>query len=71
MPNGKPPGVPCVQLDAQLGCLLFGKPERPAVCLSLRPELLMCGHSAAQAHQFLAALERATQPAKQIRINVA
>ena len=71
MPNGKPPGVPCVQLDAQLGCLLFGKPERPAVCLSLRPELSMCGNSAAQAHQFLAALERATQPAEQIRINVA
>ncbi len=66
MPNGKPPGVPCVQLDAQLGCLLFGKPERPAVCLSLRPQAQMCGSSAAQAMQYLAALERATQPAAQI-----
>ena len=71
MPNGKPPGVPCVQLDAQLGCMLFGKPERPAVCLSLRPEALMCANSAAQAHQYLAALERATQPMQQIPINVA
>lgn len=71
MPDGKPAGVPCVQLDAQLGCLLFGKPERPAVCLSLRPEALMCGNTAAQAQQFLAALERATMPTKQIRINVA
>lgn len=71
MPDGKPAGVPCVQLDAQLRCLLFGKPERPTVCLSLRPEALMCGISATQAHQYLAALERATQPAARIRINVA
>ena len=69
--DGKPAGVPCVQLDAQLRCLLFGKPERPTVCLSLRPEALMCGISATQAHQYLAALERATQPAARIRINVA
>lgn len=63
MPNGKPAGVACVQLDAQLGCMLFGKPERPAVCLSLRPEASMCGNSAAQAMQYLAALEQTTRPA--------
>ncbi|MEN9889340.1 MAG: hypothetical protein RL559_1377, partial [Pseudomonadota bacterium] len=31
MPQGKPAGVPCVQLDAQRRCKLFGLPERPAV----------------------------------------
>lgn len=62
MPNGKPAGVACVQLDAQLGCRLFGSPLRPAVCGNLRPSLEMCGTSRKQALSMLAALERATQP---------
>ena len=28
----QPARVPCVQLDAHLGCKIFGQPERPAVC---------------------------------------
>ena len=63
MPAGKPAGVPCIQLDAAGRCLLFGLPERPAVCLSLRPEPGMCGQSREQALATLAAWERATQPA--------
>ncbi|MEY2853588.1 MAG: hypothetical protein RL030_720, partial [Pseudomonadota bacterium] len=43
MPDGKPAGVYCVQLDDQLRCRLFGRPERPAVCTSLRPTVGMCG----------------------------
>jgi len=62
MPAGKPAGVRCVQLTADSCCLLFGHPERPAVCLSLRPSPEMCGDSAAQALAHLAALERATEP---------
>jgi uncharacterized protein len=42
MPDGKPAGVPCVQLDEQWRCKLFGKAERPAVCLRLRPQFEMC-----------------------------
>lgn len=62
MPDGKPAGVACVQLDAQLGCRLFGSPQRPAVCASLRPSLEMCGASREQALTMLTTLERATQP---------
>jgi uncharacterized protein len=62
MPHGKPAGVPCVQLDEQLRCRLFGLPERPAVCLSLRPTPTMCGANREEALQQLAALERQTQP---------
>lgn len=62
MPAGKPAGVYCVQLDAQLRCRLFGRPERPQVCERLRPEASMCGASAAAALAFLAALERSTAP---------
>ena len=62
MPEGKPAGVPCVQLDQALRCRLFGSPERPAVCVALRPEPPMCGTSRAAALAFLAALEAATTP---------
>lgn len=62
MPQGKPAGVPCVQLDEQLRCRLFGKPERPAFCASLRPSGDMCGATRAQALAMLGALEHATLP---------
>jgi len=62
MPQGKPAGVPCVQLDADLRCRLFGKPERPAFCASLRPSMEMCGNDRTQALVFLGQLETATKP---------
>jgi Fe-S-cluster containining protein len=60
MPNGKPAGMRCVQLDAHDGCRIFGQPGRPAVCASLRPSAEMCGASREQAMFFLAELERLT-----------
>lgn len=62
MPQGKPAGVACVQLDEQLRCRLFGRPERPAVCGGLQPSLEMCGTTAAAAWEHLVRLERATRP---------
>jgi uncharacterized protein len=62
MPQGKPAGVRCVQLDADERCLLFGKPERPAVCASLQPTPAMCGADRDQAMAMLARLERLTRP---------
>lgn len=59
-PSGKPAGVRCSQLDEQARCRLFGRPERPSVCASLRPEPAMCGDSRAQALRWLGWLERAT-----------
>ena len=58
----KPAGVRCVQLDAAGRCLIFGRPERPAVCSSLMPAPEMCGASAAEALHFLNRLELQTQP---------
>jgi Fe-S-cluster containining protein len=60
MPHGKPAGVRCVQLDDTGRCRLFGRPERPAVCVRLRPEPAMCGADRAHALAWLAALEAAT-----------
>jgi len=62
MPQGKPAGVRCVQLLPDLRCALFGRPERPVVCVSLRPGPAMCGASRDQALATLAALELATDP---------
>jgi uncharacterized protein len=62
MPQGKPAGVPCVQLDEQLRCRLFGLPERPAVCLSLKPGPAMCGNNREEALQRLRWLEQQTRP---------
>jgi len=62
MPLGKPAGVRCVQLDAAGRCLIFGRPERPAVCASLPPSPEMCGTSRTQALLFLERLEADTQP---------
>lgn len=62
MPGGKPAGVRCAQLDDNDRCLIFGRPERPAVCGSLRPSEEMCGGSREQAIRWLAAMERETSP---------
>jgi hypothetical protein len=64
MPNGKPAGVRCVQLTSDNRCRLYGKPERPAVCASLRPSEEMCGASFAEALARLTELEQATQPGR-------
>ncbi len=63
MPHGKPAGVRCVQLTDDNRCRLFGRPDRPAVCVTLRPNAEMCGQSAAEALLFLSALEQLTCPA--------
>ena len=62
MPQVKPAGVPCVQLDAVLRCRLFGDASRPAVCGGLQPSDAMCGATRDDALHGLAALEVATRP---------
>ena len=62
MPHGKPAGVPCVQLDDDLRCRIFGRSERPAFCGGLQPSHEMCGESTVHAMVWLAHLEAATSP---------
>lgn len=62
MPHGKPAGMPCVQLDDAFGCRLFGQPQRPQVCRTLRPRADMCGAGRGEALEGLRLLELATQP---------
>jgi uncharacterized protein len=65
MPQGKPAGVRCVQLTAANHCALFGRPERPAVCVQLRPDPEMCRESAEAALIYLTDLEVATSPVQE------
>jgi len=53
MPDGKPAGVPCIQLDAALRCKLYGLPGRPQVCRDFPADELVCGGSREQAMRWL------------------
>ncbi|ENM5827346.1 YkgJ family cysteine cluster protein [Vibrio metoecus] len=60
MPNGKPAGVRCVQLNDDNLCKLFGHPERPKVCHDFKACPIVCGNTSQQAFDNLTELERLT-----------
>jgi len=62
MPQGKPAGVPCVQLLPDMRCAVFGQPERPAFCGGLQPSPEMCGTDREAALVWLTQLDINTQP---------
>lgn len=62
MPEGKPAGVPCIQLDENLRCKIFGQPERPACCSGLQPSAEMCGTDREEALHWISQLEELTKP---------
>lgn len=62
MPNGKAANEPCIHLDAQMRCALFGDTRRPAVCAAFAPEPGVCGESRTQALELIAELERVSSP---------
>jgi hypothetical protein len=61
MPGGKPADARCAQLTPENQCRLFGQPERPAVCVSLRPSPDMCGANRDEALATLRHLEQQTR----------
>ncbi|WP_105903121.1 YkgJ family cysteine cluster protein [Vibrio gangliei] len=60
MPNGKPAGVRCIQLNEQNLCKLFGQPERPAVCHAFKAEESICGKTDQEALFIISDLEKIT-----------
>lgn len=60
MTDGKPAGIRCNQLTNDNGCMLFGKKERPAVCINLKASEEMCGKTKEEAYSFLEYLEKMT-----------
>lgn len=57
-PEGKPGGVRCANLTDDNRCSIFGRPERPAVCVGFRAERLFCGDTDDDAVRILTELER-------------
>jgi len=60
MPEGKPAGVRCAQLSTGNQCMIYGMPERPAVCASFPVTADHCGSDRDDALARLAELERMT-----------
>lgn len=61
MPDGKPAGMRCIQLDSENLCLLFGMSSRPTVCLGFRAMADVCGTSRDDALWLLGELEFQTR----------
>lgn len=60
MPQGKPAGQRCIQLDDNNLCRIFGQPERPAVCLNFKADAEICGEQNQVAMDNLISLEALT-----------
>jgi len=60
MPDGKPAGARCVQLDDSNLCRLFGDPRRPLVCQRFDFDFELCGTDRASALARIATWEAAT-----------
>lgn len=61
MPDGKPAGVRCVQLDDLNRCKLFNDPRRPDVCHQFKASYDICQDSRENAMSVLKALEHITR----------
>ena len=60
MARGKPAGIRCEQLSEDNRCRMFGKPGRPAVCVSYEATEEFCGATRNDALRFLTELELIT-----------
>ena len=61
MPEGKPAGVRCVQLDDDNLCKLFGLPQRPVLCERFQADVSVCGENREQALHLITVLEISTE----------
>lgn len=61
MPEGKPAGVACVNLDLDsLRCRIWGQPDYPLACRQFAPEPEVCGNSREEALELITLLEEKT-----------
>ncbi len=60
MPDGKPAGVRCVNLDVNHRCGVWNTPLYPQVCRDFLPEKMACGSDREEALVLLTVMERET-----------
>ncbi len=61
MPNGKPAGIRCINLDEQNHCKIHHSQIYPDVCRKHKASLEFCGESNQEAMERLSNLEKLTQ----------
>jgi len=61
MPNGKPAGIPCVNLDELQRCKIYDSIDYPLVCRNHKASPEFCGETKEEAMERLGELERLTQ----------
>ncbi len=62
MPNGKPPGVRCVNLSDTNECRIHNSPDYPEVCRNFTAVPEICGETFEEAFANISELERLTAP---------
>ncbi len=62
MPDGKPAGERCTQLDENNSCKIFGQSSRPGVCLLFQASEEFCGDTNEFALQRITQLEVESTP---------
>lgn len=60
MPNGKPAGIRCIQLNEYNLCKIFGQPDRPNVCSAFNSDEAICHNGPERALEILHDLEHVT-----------
>ena len=64
MPNGKPAGVRCVNLDDSNNCTIHNSAQYPSICRSFPADIAMCGITNEHANKYIEEMEKFTQPLK-------
>ena len=62
MPEGKPAGMRCVNLDKDNYCTLHNTKLYPSICKSFPADIEMCGNSNEHAYKYIEELEKQTKP---------
>lgn len=57
MPNGKPAGVRCVNLDNSNNCIIHNSELYPSICRSFSADIEMCGTTNEHAYKYIEELE--------------
>lgn len=61
MPEGKPAGVPCANLDLQnYQCRIWSQDNYPSLCAGFQAEIEVCGASRGEAIRLIGELETRT-----------
>jgi len=62
MPEGKPAGVACVNLDESFNCKIWNSADYPHVCQAFKPAAEHCGEDRHEAITILTWIEQETAP---------